>query len=103
MDLATNIDSSGSLEAPGAPDTSSHRQGKRETAWFDVEHPGTGFRVSCSLTRSKAGGVTMRHHHVFSQVRYIMDGAVYFRNRRYAAGTLIYTPESVNDGPQSRK
>ncbi len=88
---------------PDAPDTSSHRQGSRETAWFDVEHAPTGFRVSCSLTLSKAGGTTMRHRHVFSQLRYIMDGALYFSDRRFPAGTLIYTPESVNYGPQSRR
>ncbi len=32
-----------------------------------------------------------------------MDGAVYFSNRRFPAGTLICTPESVNYGPQSRR
>lgn len=99
VDIVTNIEEID----PDRLDTGSHRAQARKTVYFSVEEPECGFRIICALTDSEPGAVTMRHRHVFEQVRYICEGNVYFSNRRYGPGTLIYTGESVHYGPQSRR
>ncbi len=105
MVLASGIDIVTGVEDinPNRLDTASHRGQARRTVYFSVAHPETGIRISCSLTDSEPGAVTMRHHHVFEQVRYICAGNVYFGQHKYPPGTLIYTPESVYYGPQARR
>jgi len=69
---------------------------------FAITHRETGFHVVCNHTFIEKGGVSPRHHHNFEQVRYVLEGHLTYSKKLYGPGTLIYVPESVYYGPQTR-
>jgi hypothetical protein len=65
--------------------------------YFDSER-GIGNRVES--VRLNPTFVTPRHRHVYDQIRYVVEGALQYGDRRYEAGDFLYVPESVWYGPQ---
>jgi hypothetical protein len=77
-----------------------HRAKNRARTRFDVFHPESGFRSSCSVTNTEEGGESIRHRHTFSQIRYYLAGRRRYGRTMVVAGTLVYIPEGTFYGPQ---
>lgn len=83
-------------------DVGAHRAKTQSKQHFSITHRETGFRIQCYHTIIEKGGSSPRHHHNFEQVRYVLEGHLCYGRKKYSPGTLIYVPESVYYGPQTR-
>jgi hypothetical protein len=86
----------------GTPTYAEHREKNQFKRNLAITHQETGFHVSASFSFAEQGGWSPRHHHVFSQVRYIMKGHPYYDGKKYGPGDVMYVPEGVYYGPHTR-
>jgi hypothetical protein len=79
-----------------------HREKTAQSQNFGITHLATGYHVVCNYSRTLKGGWSPRHHHVHSQIRFILKGHPYYDGKKYGPGDLMYVPESVYYGPHTR-
>ena len=82
-------------------DATGHRPKNQKKQAFGVTLP-DGFHVVCNHTAIEKGGMSPRHHHNFEQIRYVLEGHLFYGRKTIGPGTLMYVPESVDYGPQTR-
>ncbi len=83
-------------------DATGHRPKNQKKQAFGVTLPENGFHVVCNHTSIEKGGMSPRHHHNFEQIRYVLEGHLFYGRKKIGPGTLMYVPESVDYGPQTR-
>ena len=83
-------------------DATGHRPKNQKKQAFGVTLPDTGVHVVCNHTFIEKGGMSPRHHHNFEQIRYVLEGHLFYGRKTIGPGTLMYVPESVDYGPQTR-
>ena len=84
-------------------DATGHRPKNQKKQAFGVTLPQTGFHVVCNHAAIEKGGMSPRHHHNFEQIRYVLEGHLFYGRKKIGPGTLMYVPESVDYGPQTRE
>ena len=82
-------------------DATGHRPKNQKKQAFGVTLP-DGFHVVCNHTAIEKGGMSPRHHHNFEQIRYVLEGHLFYGRKTIGPDTLMYVPESVDYGPQTR-
>jgi hypothetical protein len=89
---------------PVYQDLSNHHRGGNYRAghqrqMFTVNDPELGVAFRGSYTTALEGPASIRHHHNFEQLRYLLDGEWEYGRRRIKPGTIGFFGESVHYGP----
>lgn len=86
-----------------ARDNAGSREGVVKSRYLAVGKPGSPNNYAAFTTDTEAWS-TPRHKHNFDQIRYVIEGAgIYGDYMRHPAGQVLYAPEGVAYGPQTRE
>lgn len=75
-----------------------YRQG-HQRQMFTIHDPDGGVAFRASYTTALEGPASIRHHHNFEQLRFLLDGEWEYGHRRIKPGTIGFFGESVHYGP----